>query len=495
MRKSALIALGSTILMVIRLFLPNPIGMADNGDGARLMCQVGVAPLQTGRPNLYFNWAIFHYYASAYHPISCGHYPGIVVEIYKFNIWLSDLLGMHATLNLGIDMILYAAVVGILTGFLVQMFDFSTWAQIAVGAGFFLIAGDSVFAGYPGSPYAGVTGLVGLLLMSVALIYYLKDGPFAARAFGMIGFTIGAIALVATMVETVLFAVPLVIFLLWMVVRPKYHALARIESIGLRVLAALSAGTIGYAAYHTYQRDPKTFQIINPTEAILGNILVGASHPRGDLKSMGLPASFARYAGTSWWSPHAIEQLSSFARYESRISYVTMAKFYLTHPLAILRVANHGATRFFIARPTYMGSFARGVEPAGSLEHRLPFLGNLMSDFQSLGIFALLIVSISALVLAVHFLRRPIGTQTHAYAVLALLLNTMVMVGFATAVFGESIETTKHLVFTIMAAMLCGLSLVLMLVSYYKIDRKREPRTVLVSDKPRPATGLVEILP
>lgn len=499
-----LIALSSTFLMYVRLFWPNPIGMADNGDGSRLMCQVGVAPLQSNRVDLYFNWAIFRYYASAYRsnpgvhgstpPSSCGHYPGVVLIVYKFNIWISKLLGLHATLNLEIDMVLYALLVGVLTYALVRLFALSILGDVLIGLGLLLIAGDSIFAGYPGSPYAGVTGIAGLLIMMVALVYFLRDGGFSARALGLVAFTIGSIALVGTMIETVTFALPIIIYLLWMTVRPARHTFSLYESIGLRVLSLLGAVAVGYAAVHTYAGDPKSFQRINPTEAITGDILGGAAHPRADLHAMGLPTAFARFAGTSWWGANPIESTKLFARYQSKFSYMTAAKFYLTHPLAVLRVANYGATHLMQARPLYAGSFQQGIEPARSLEHRLPFIGNLMSDFKSLGIFIVVIMVVGSAAVAIHFLRtHKVGTQTHAYASLALLMNSLFVIGFATATFGESFETTKHLVFTVMAGILCGFSIILAMVSYYKIDRHRKPKTI---DEPgiKPPTGLVEIL-
>ncbi|MFZ0046849.1 MAG: hypothetical protein WAL16_13485, partial [Streptosporangiaceae bacterium] len=40
----------SLLLLVVRFLVPAPVGMADEGDGPRLMCGLGVAPVTGGMP-------------------------------------------------------------------------------------------------------------------------------------------------------------------------------------------------------------------------------------------------------------------------------------------------------------------------------------------------------------------------------------------------------------------------------------------------------------
>jgi hypothetical protein len=51
----------SLILFMVRLMLPTPVGQADNHDGPRLMCWLGVGPVVTHGYGRWYRYAYFQY--------------------------------------------------------------------------------------------------------------------------------------------------------------------------------------------------------------------------------------------------------------------------------------------------------------------------------------------------------------------------------------------------------------------------------------------------
>ena len=58
-------------LLLIRFLVPSPVGQADNRDGPRLMCGLGLEPV-TGHHPRFFRFAYFEYRLS---PACAGHHP------------------------------------------------------------------------------------------------------------------------------------------------------------------------------------------------------------------------------------------------------------------------------------------------------------------------------------------------------------------------------------------------------------------------------------
>ena len=58
-------------LLLVRFLVPTPVGQADNRDGPRLMCGIGLSPV-TGHHPRFFRFAYFEYLRS---PGCAGHHP------------------------------------------------------------------------------------------------------------------------------------------------------------------------------------------------------------------------------------------------------------------------------------------------------------------------------------------------------------------------------------------------------------------------------------
>jgi hypothetical protein len=455
-------------VMLLRTFVPGPIGLADNGDGPRLMCQLGVIPASANtKAALYDNHAILRFVPgiSPDPKFVCVGYPSSTLWVMRFARWVTGLLGQTG-IDLRVTMAAYCIVVGALVIGVCRLVRRGWVTQCAAAVGLVLIAGDSTFVDYLGSPFTETAGLVGLLVLTVSGVSLIRaDVRAPSRAAWLAVFTIAAAATVAAKVQTVTIAVPIGLFLLWRLLRhapgtTSSRRLAWRSGFAVSLLIVIAAGAT------EYQHNPKQFALINPTDVIFVGILGPSHDPAADLQDMGLPISFAKYAGHSWWETPAPEYDPAFPSIQSKITYATIAHFLATHPGRTVAIAGTGADAFWAARARYLGNYPQGAAPSLATECRLCLLSSVMADQRELGLPALVILTVMTAAAAISLLRRSTpGSRSHSFASVSLLLNAIVAIQFVTNVYGEAIETTKHLVLAVLSALLCGYTLVFALLT------------------------------
>jgi hypothetical protein len=176
---------------------------------------------------------------------------------------------------------------------------------------------------------------------------------------------------------------------------------------------------------------------INMFNSVFRTIVDGRHDTLADLGELGLPASFAQYAGNGWWDAHPATADPLYPRYRGQLSRRNVAAYFAHHPGRAVEVLNQAATDLLTARPGYLGSFdASAGFPPHAQEYRLPVLSWLTGRIAPLGLFALIPLWLLAAVRA-WWQRRTLGV------VLAFLL-AVAMSQFVTAAFGDGIEGIKH---------------------------------------------------
>jgi hypothetical protein len=447
-----------------RLFLPTTIGLADNGDGPRLMCNLGLGPGLDGVTDHTFDYAILQYSApaSASAPSlqACTPYPTTTRPLMQATQALSSLLHLRADLDLRVLMGLYCLVVVAACVMLCRLARGR--ARVAVAAGVLVVTGDAAFVGCPGSPYTETAAIFGLLVLAPAAAFATRasSAPWVKPAALA---TVGAAAVfvVGAKVPTVSIVVPVVAFLLWagfgQLRRPdRRRGRERSRARWVTPGVALAATAVVLAtAVTTYDDRPRDFGIINATDTLFAGVLAVSDNPARDLRAMHLPPQLARYAGRSWWDTVPPQGDPAFSAVKDRISYGTIARFQLTHPVQAVEVGDRAAKEFLAARPSYLGSYQVGAAPARARECRLCVVSALTARFQGLGILLWGAVTVALIAVATWTLRRrrP-GSTAHALAAASVLLIGICIVQFVTAAYGEAIETTKHMVIALLAGVL-----------------------------------------
>jgi dolichol-phosphate mannosyltransferase len=73
------VAFGAAVLLFARLMLPAPVGVADNYDGSRLLCHLGL--YTTGDSGQMRAWAQFTYVTKQGPDWTCSHTPYGITNI------------------------------------------------------------------------------------------------------------------------------------------------------------------------------------------------------------------------------------------------------------------------------------------------------------------------------------------------------------------------------------------------------------------------------
>ncbi|MFJ9113078.1 hypothetical protein [Streptomyces sp. NPDC102283] len=235
--------------------------------------------------------------------------------------------------------------------------------------------------------------------------------------------------------------------------------------------AVLAAVLIIGAAVSEVAAQPGQFRRINPTEMAFVGLLAHSDDPRAAAVDLGLPADFARYEGRSWWVEQPPQSDPRWDRYEDRMAYGNIASFLVTHPGVTARIALHALDDFGAARPDYLGSYPMDAAlPPGAQENRLPLFSMLVRDTGG-GLMLTLVTLLGCA--AVPWGRRRSDPRRRAFVATVLCAAALTWAQFLTAVYGEAIENTKHLVFAVLAG---GLTLVLAAATTAGTGRPGEPR-------------------
>src|ERR1022692_2787901 len=150
-------------LFAARFLIPVPVVMANDGDGARLMCGLGVQPVAGGRPPL-DKYAFFRFHPAA----SCAGehlYPSSQHILLLGAQWLTPVLGLPGRINLIALGLLTSAVASFGIESLVMGLRLNLWARLALAAALWLIMADAAFFDAFASPLSEGATPTGLLLI------------------------------------------------------------------------------------------------------------------------------------------------------------------------------------------------------------------------------------------------------------------------------------------------------------------------------------------
>jgi hypothetical protein len=170
----------SLALFVVRLLVPVPVGEADDKDGPRLMCGLGVTKV-TGRHPTFFRYAYFEYVPT---PACAGRAPYPTSELVPVELarMLTPVLGLSGTINLIALGLLRcvaaaAAIATLVTGLRIRL-----WARLLIAAAVWLVAADAAFFDVFATPLEEPAALTGLLLVAAGATYL--GGAGARHASG-----------------------------------------------------------------------------------------------------------------------------------------------------------------------------------------------------------------------------------------------------------------------------------------------------------------------
>ena len=467
-------------LFAVRFLVPVPVGQADNHDGPRLMCGLGVGPV-TGGHARFFGYAYFEYVPHT----ACARitpYPSSELVPLVAARLLTPVFGLPGTVNLialGVLMcvIASAGIASLAAGLRLRL-----WAQLLVAAIVWLIMADAAFFDVFASPFSEPAALAGLLLVAAGVVYLGRG--WRATVFGLALAGAGGFLAIAAKEQYVILAVPICLTLVLASAnwgrRGGLSRLATRRAGAAVVVAGLLAVTAAaYVAWDYTSRYGARLHHEQAVDMIFTDIVTRRATAPADLRALGLPASWAKYAGHYYWDRPSVRQDPLYFRYAAKLSDANIAHFLLAHPGSIISIGQKAAILAQHVRVTTLGNYPSGAgHPPGAAESRVAVLTWLARQLPPrLGLLWLVPLWAAMAAVAITALRRKRRRPWHREAAVVVLCMT----GCATAAFippayFAGISTTRHMASTNLATALAFTITIALAISMTWQALPRPPR-------------------
>lgn len=438
-------------LFMVRFLVPTPVGQADNRDGSRLMCGLGLTPVTRGHAR-YFRYAYFEYVPNH----SCAGrlpYPSSELVPLVLARFVTPLLRLPGTLNLialGLLMCVLASagIASLAVGLRIRL-----WAQLLVAAAAWLIMADAAFFDVYASPFSEPAALVGILLVAAGVVFLGRG--WCATVVGLVLAGSGGVLAILSKEQYLVMAVPICLTLVLASADPsRGRGLRRFRTrqtgAAVAVAALLAGMAAAYGIWDNASRYGQRLHHIQAVDMIFTDIVNKQdTTPVADLHALGLPASWARYAGDYYWHPGSVRRDPHYTRYEAKLTDANLAHFLLTHPRSIVSIGQQAAVLALQMRVTTLGDYPVAAgHPPGAVESRVVAVTWLAHRLPAgAGLLFLLPLWIGMIVLAIVGLRLRHGKDWHRDgAVLVLCLTGCAMLAFIPPAYFAGISTTRHMV-------------------------------------------------
>ncbi|HLG14850.1 MAG TPA: hypothetical protein VJH03_10165 [Blastocatellia bacterium] len=333
-----------SVIIGYQLFVPPLLGMADNGDFARLFRQSGLLAMPAEYDGKFFRYFNSRYVIVA-RPGPGGYKSSSVLPVRAarwFNIHFIDnqVFDVRVLGALHLAAFLFGVYLILMSSRKLPM----RW-RIPLAALLLLMFTDPVYAAYFNSFYSEATGLVCLVMIAGCSVVLIAGE--SRRAILLVGYFIAVAILVTAKPMYTPFALifgPLGVYLSKLISLKHRYWLSGILACALLPLAA---------AY--YIQTPNWLRQNVNYIAIFTVLLKDSPTAEQDLRDLELDPEWIRYAGTTPYqkdSP-ASNDAGFRAEFTDRVGTLTVPKFLLTHPARFYSVASQAARKSLTTRSPY----------------------------------------------------------------------------------------------------------------------------------------------
>jgi hypothetical protein len=222
----------------------------------------------------------------------------------------------------------------------------------------------------------------------------------------------------------------------------RLHTWRKTRSIWRSSIPA--AGLIAIAAVVNIMTVPAPTQWAATYNQVFMAILPDSSQPRADLEFLGLSTDFVRYSGTGAWSAGtAFPEMLASGLISRQVTPATIARFYLLHPGRIWRHAKAVLPVAFLLRPAY-GNFERSAGYGPGAKSAAFSIWSAIHERYLARLCRIIPIALlisPALVVAVW----PRSPAYRRALELFGLLTVCCLFSFAVAICGDAYDNVKHL--------------------------------------------------
>ena len=255
------------------------------------------------------------------------------------------------------------------------------WAQLLVAACWLIVADAAFFDVFAG-PFSEPAALVGLMLVAAGVVYLGRG--WRPTVFGLILAGSGGLLAILSKEQYLVLAAPICVTLVLAAAhRGPWRGLRRFRTreatAAVLVAAALALMTGAYAAWDYTSSYGQRLHHIQAVDMLFTDIVTNRATAPAQLRALGLPVSWARYAGHYYWDTTSVRQSPLYPRYSGRLTDGNITHYLLTHPASILRVGQSAAVLAQRFRVTSLGDYPVSAgHRKGAYESRVVVLTWLM---------------------------------------------------------------------------------------------------------------------
>jgi hypothetical protein len=449
----------SLVLFLVRFLVPGPVGQADNRDGPRLMCNMSLGPADPLRHHRYFDYAYFDYVRSQ--AACAGHHLYLSAELVPLQLArvLTPVFGLPGVVNLIVLGVIFCVVASAGIAFLAVGLRMRWWAQLLVAAAVWVIVADSAFFDVFASPFSEPAALVGLLLVAAGVLYLGRG--WRATVLGLVLAGGGGFLAIFSKEQYLILAAPICLTLILASAdRSRGGGLSRFltrqTAAATAVAAVLALLAAGYMRWDYTSRYGARLHQIQAVDMIFTDIVTNRTNAPAGLRALGLPASWAKYAGHYYWDTGSVRSDPLYSRYAAKLGAGNIAHYLLTHPGATIRIGQKAADYAQAYRVTALGDYPPSAgQPPHAYESRVIVATWLMNQLPRAGLLLYLPLWAAMTTASIFALRRRRGKPWHRDgAALVLCMVGCAVAAFVPPAFFAGISTTRHMVGTNLATAL-----------------------------------------
>lgn len=396
----------AALVMILRLFLPRTVGMADDGTGQQLLCSLGVRNLRSWGYTEFTHFIHPSWVPHQYHGEACG-FTGSGEPVYSSQLlvlwlgkWLTPVFAWGAGLDTRAVGIACCVAFGALIAGLVAALPGRTPFRVMIAALVTLVTADGVFADFFVSPYRESAAFLGTLALAVALLRYWNDGR--PRLASVLMVVLAAAFTISAMPQMVSWLPVIALALLWLPVDERRRASAargrrRTGSGSARrragsrrrrwkafVVPSAAVIAIAGVAVAFLSVEPKRATEVNLYNTVFASILPNSPDPVADLKWLGLDRSFVTAAGSTMDSINSAVYNPHYAQFGEQINRGKIAAFFATHPERLIGLGERGITALLTPEFSNGGSYmADSGQGPGAKERRVPVVLGLYTALKA----------------------------------------------------------------------------------------------------------------
>ena len=417
----------SAAMISWQLFVPPIIGLADQGDYARMIGRFGYGPAQKSPADT------IAFVPRKFVPdptYRVRNYEHIESE-YLFTgtaVLLNKLFSKDGSLD--IEMIGLVHAIAFLAAF-ARLLVVTTGLRGAplLWIAMLVVFTDVGYVAYWNSFYAEPASCIFFLFLAAETIAILRSPVVSNTA--IVRWSLLAIFFVGAKSQN---------FPLAVLLAPLCMRLGSLRSLAI-------AGSVGitFAAAFNFATVPKPLTMANSYDTLFMAILPESKTPAADLASFHLDLSLLAYSGSGAWSPGtAFGQLAERGTLNHELTPASVARFWLLHPTRIWRRAKAVLPIAFSLRPEWCGNFERSAgRPPGARSSSFILWSWLHEHpITKFGKFLLVLLVLLPFEAIIAWIRLP---RRHREIEVFAVLSTCCFMAFLVAICGDAWDNVKHL--------------------------------------------------